>query len=53
MQKETTPKANSVKTLTPINATGVEILLKKQCEHVNCPHSECARKDLKYGGIDI
>jgi hypothetical protein len=48
MQKENTTTENS-----KLSETTAEILLKKQCEHAKCPHSECTRKDLKYGGIDI
>jgi hypothetical protein len=38
---------------TPKPAAVVDILLKKQCEHTNCPHHKCERKDLRIGGIDI
>ena len=30
-----------------------EILLKKQCEHVKCPHHKCERTDLRIGGFAI
>jgi hypothetical protein len=30
-----------------------DILMKKQCEHLNCPHHKCERMDLRIGGIDI
>jgi hypothetical protein len=39
---------------TPAKPTAVaEILVKKQCEHLNCSHHKCERKDLRIGGIDI
>ena len=29
-----------------------EVLIKKACEHTNCPHTQCARS-VRVGGIEI
>jgi hypothetical protein len=52
METKNTNSSNSPEAQAKPVGVG-EILIKKQCEHVTCPHYRCERKDLRIGGIDI
>jgi hypothetical protein len=54
METQNADKVNSAEISTSAKPTAIaEVLLKKQCEHLSCPHHKCERKDLRIGGIDI
>jgi hypothetical protein len=54
MGTENIDGTTSTEAATSAKPTAVaDIVMKKQCEHLSCPHHKCERKDLRIGGIDI